>query len=118
MKGDKAHAFNAITATFTLALGALVRSCANRLDCSAVAFNGTTTDRLDINPAVLCTKDNYTFVAMAAMAGDLVARPESSCILCAYIRPPFGVASARAGTAARIKALQSRPRVGVALRLR
>ena len=32
VKGDRAHAFNAITATFTIALGALVKSCANRMD--------------------------------------------------------------------------------------
>eukprot|EP01051_Picozoa_sp_SAG22_P001444 SAG22_NODE_56_length_23716_cov_11.146759_23_plen_1059_part_00 len=67
-KSDKAHAFNAVTATFTLALGALVRSCAQRLDCSAVAFNGTTTDRLDVNPAVECTSDDSTFAVMAVVA--------------------------------------------------
>eukprot|EP01051_Picozoa_sp_SAG22_P009453 SAG22_NODE_790_length_7216_cov_5.198820_9_plen_97_part_00 len=32
MKGGRAHAFNAITATFTIAVGALVKSCANRLE--------------------------------------------------------------------------------------
>eukprot|EP01051_Picozoa_sp_SAG22_P012327 SAG22_NODE_1271_length_4929_cov_4.159420_4_plen_291_part_00 len=67
-KGDTPHALNAITATFTVALGALVRSCANRLPCSEVTFNGTTTIRLDINPGVECTSSDMTYVTMKSLA--------------------------------------------------
>ena len=33
-RGDTAHAFNAMTALYSIALGTLVQSCAQRLDCT------------------------------------------------------------------------------------
>eukprot|EP01052_Picozoa_sp_SAG31_P031446 SAG31_NODE_3332_length_4395_cov_3.833799_3_plen_278_part_00 len=74
-RGDNAHAANAITATYTLAVGSLVKSCATRLDCSDATFTNSTTgvttslgSSLNIDPAVQCETDNSVFLVMALVA--------------------------------------------------
>ena len=64
------HSINARTAFYTMAVGALVKSCAKMLDCTAQT-DGTAT--LDVLPDTVCWQDFHaTVLAPLGTAGLLV----------------------------------------------